>query len=67
MLQLSIKAFDKLTLNFVEVALLVFGQEVGVCVFSGIYFPDKQGFEPAVLTARVAGRCEASRDTKKPS
>lgn len=44
----------RLTLDFVQVAFLVFGEQVGVCIFSGIHFPHKQGFEPAVLLVFVA-------------
>lgn len=43
-----------LTLDFVQVALLVFSEQVGVCVFPGVHFPHKQGFEPAVLPFSVA-------------
>lgn len=46
----------ELTLNFVQVAFLIFGQQVGVCIFPGINFPDKEWVKPAVLSVSVA-RC----------
>lgn len=49
----------ELTLNFVQVAFLVFGQQVGVRIFPGINFPDKEGVEPAVLSVSAA-RCRNS-------
>lgn len=44
----------QLTLDFVQVAFFVFGQQVGVGIFSGIHFPHKQGLEPALLSVSVA-------------
>lgn len=45
----------RLTLNFVQVAFLIFGQQVSVCIFPGVDFPHKYRLKPAVLSVSAAG------------
>lgn len=56
-----------LTLNFVQVAFLIFGQQVGVCIFAGINFPDKEWIKPAVLSVFVAWCRNPPKNTDKSS
>lgn len=53
----------ELTLNFVQVAFLVFGQEIGVCIFPGIDLPHKQWLKPAGVSVSAARRRKAPANT----